>query len=93
MGETATEVIKELKEKNNQLEEMLAEQYPDLKQSLNWANEREKELQEEIKALKKTNNELQAQIEKMKCCEEEELSAMEEAEQFLEEKNKVCPKN
>lgn len=35
--------------------EMLAEQYPDLKQSLDWANEREKELLE--------------QIEKMKCCE------------------------
>ena len=39
---------KEMQEKNKQLEELLAEQYPDLKQSLDWANEREKELQEEL---------------------------------------------
>lgn len=48
---------KQLTEKDKQIEElekMLAEQYPDLKQSLDWANEREKELE--------------AQIEKMKCC-------------------------
>ena len=36
------------------LEKMLSEQYPDLKQSLDWANERERELL--------------AQIEKMKNC-------------------------
>ena len=53
--EFAEEVTKDLQENNKQLEELLVEQYPDLKQSLDWADEREKEL------LK--------QIEKMKCCE------------------------
>lgn len=43
------------KKKIKQLEKLLTEQYPDLKQSLDWAYEREKELLE--------------QIEKMKCCE------------------------
>ena len=48
--------IQELQEKNKQLEELLAEQYPDLKQSLDWANEREKELLEQIEKMKNCSN-------------------------------------
>lgn len=48
----ATEATKELQEKITQLEELLAEQYPDLKQSLEWANQRENELVEENRRLK-----------------------------------------
>ena len=48
-----------LREKKTQLEELLAEQYPDLKQSLEWADQRENELVEE-------NRRLREQIEKMK---------------------------
>ena len=48
----------ELQEKIALLEELLAEQYPDLKQSLEWADQRENELVEE-------NRRLQEQIERM----------------------------
>ena len=43
-----------------ELEKMLAEQYPDLKQSLDWANEREKNLETQIEQLEKENAELKA---------------------------------
>ena len=41
--EFTEEVTKDLQEKNKHLEELLSVQYPDLKQSLDWANERENE--------------------------------------------------
>lgn len=62
---------KELQEKKNQLEEMLTEQYPDLKQSLVWANERETELLEGIEKLKKENEQL-----KKKSEENQDLAAI-----------------
>ena len=51
---TEIQYIAVLESEKKQLEKMLSEQCPDLKQSLDWANKRE--------------NELLEQIEKMKCC-------------------------
>ena len=50
------ELMKGLNDRIADLEKMLSEQYPDLKQSLDWANEREKELLEQIEKMKNCQN-------------------------------------
>ena len=47
-----TDCIEWFADRIAELEKMLAEQYPDLKQSLDWANEREKELEAQITDMK-----------------------------------------
>ena len=69
----------QLTEKDKQieeLEELLAEQYPDLKQSLDWANEREKELEAYNKKL------LQSDIDK-----HNKISLLSEKVNVLQKKN------
>ena len=66
------------------LEKMLAEQYPDLKQSLDWANERENENIKEITELKAQIKVLEQNLEDTEICNK----ALEIQRADLKKKNK-----
>ena len=66
------------------LKKMLAEQYPDLKQSLDWANEREKELNKKIADLEKQIKVLEQNLEDTEICNK----ALEIQREDLKKKNK-----